>query len=229
MKTPFKRWQIVEVRNFPDKKWVKAYYMEKTDDERYRAWEILKSEPRKWKNCRPVIEGNTGDKEYKLIKKYMKTFEPNKTITELWIDTKRKFVVVHWDYDFEEWEVLTLKKDDGSTNPEFENRIWKRRYASLSRLAYYKTPKEEMKEWDYVYISSESEEHAIEEKDKRMLLRKCINWYVCIQYGFEKEYLKWEAFETTIWDYAVPVPATKTITLEVTEEQEREINNILKK
>ena len=85
----------------------------------------------------------------------------------------------------------------------------------------------EMKEWDYVYISDVSEEDAIKNKNKKILIRKCSDWYVCILTDWEEEYLKWEAFETTIWDYAVP--ALKTITIEVTEEQEEQINNILKK
>ena len=155
METIFKRWQIVEVRDFPDEKWVKAHYMEKTDDERYRAWEIWKSKPRKWKNCRPVTEQTTGDKEHK----------------------------------------------------------------------YHEEPKEEMKEWDYVYVSDMSEEHALARKDKKILLRKCSDGVVCIE--SEEDYREWRMFSTEAWNYAVP--ALKTITLEVTEEQEREINNILKK
>ena len=87
-------------------------------------------------------------------------------------------------------------------------------------------PNKEMKEWDYVYVSDTSEERAIYKKEKRILLRKCIDWYVTVNGYFEEKYLKWEAFKTSIWDYAVP--ATKTITLEVTEEQEREINIIKK-
>ena len=85
----------------------------------------------------------------------------------------------------------------------------------------------EMKEWDYVYVSDDSEEGAIEDKIKEILIRKCSNWYVCVASDWEKNYLDWKTFETNIWEYAVP--ALKTITLEVTEEQEREINNILNK
>ena len=185
----------------------------------------------------------------------MKTFEPNKTISELWIDTTRKFVVVNKDWGFNKWDILTLIKDNWSIAPLFKNKDWSENYVYLYNLAYYeeeieasgkkliefekyldnceqKTKEEELKEWDYVYVSDESEEDALKGKYKKILLRKCSDWYVCIQYGFEKEYLKWETFHTRIWDYAVPIhkeEIKKTITLEVTEEQEREINNILKK
>ena len=88
-------------------------------------------------------------------------------------------------------------------------------------------PNKEMKEWDYVYVSVVSEEHAIQDKNKKILLRKCSDWYVTIVGWYEEKYLKWDAFIAIIWDYAVP--ALKTITIEVTEEQEEQINNILKK
>ena len=93
-------------------------------------------------------------------------------------------------------------------------------------------PNKEMKEWDYVYVSDESEEDALEEKDKRILLRKCKDWFVTVESFCENKYLQWKVFETDIFYHAVPIPkeeTKKTITLEVTEEQEREINNILKK
>lgn len=87
----------------------------------------------------------------------------------------------------------------------------------------------EMKEWDYVYVSDTSEEDALKRKAKRIFLRKCNNSVIYIDNWFEEEYLRWNTFYTNICKYAVPVPKLKTITLKVTEEQEREINNILNK
>ena len=86
-----------------------------------------------------------------------------------------------------------------------------------------------MKEWDYVYVSDTSEKDALEKKHKRIIIKKCNDWYVCVANDWEVEYLKWDVFSTLYYKYAVPVPKTKTITLEVTEEQEKEINNILNK
>lgn len=68
----------------------------------------------------------------------MKTFEPNKTITELWIDTTRKFVVVEW-YNwawFKEWDILELIRDENDPIPMFKRETWLKDYIALSRLYY---------------------------------------------------------------------------------------------
>ena len=64
-------------------------------------------------------------------------FAPNKNAEELGIDTTRTFVVLEKNFNFETGEKITLKKDDGSSNPFF----WyedKSTYDCISwcRLAY---------------------------------------------------------------------------------------------
>lgn len=138
----------------------------------------------------------------------MKTFEAGKTITELGIDTTRKFVVVNWEYPFYEWDVLTLIDDDGSDSPEFRDQGWTFGYINLDRIAYYE---EELKEGDEVYASYVSEEEALEIKIKRILLRKCSDWYVCVELRNQEDYKKWKVFTTEYWKYAVPVPKEQPI------------------
>lgn len=66
----------------------------------------------------------------------MKRFESWKTITELWIDTTRKFVVVNWDYHFSKWDILELINDDDSYNPKFSNQDWEVNYYYLEDIYY---------------------------------------------------------------------------------------------
>ena len=74
-----------------------------------------------------------GEKIYKPGER----FAPNKNAEELGIDTTRTFVVLEKNFNFETGEKITLKKDDGSSNPFF----WyedKSTYDCISwcRLAY---------------------------------------------------------------------------------------------
>ena len=158
----------------------------------------------------------------------MRTFARGKTIRQLCIDTTRKFVVVKWDDDFKKGEILTFVKDDNAEAPWFRNEKWIVALMSLDCIAYYE---DQVKEGDRIYVSDWSAEDALEEERERILLRKCNNGYVCIQHGLEEDYLEWKTFETVTWKYAVSIPEkkTKTITIQVTEEQEEEINNIINK
>jgi hypothetical protein len=49
-----------------------------------------------------------------------KTFEPNKTITELGIDITREFVVVCNNDSFNKGEILKLERDDNTDCPKFK-------------------------------------------------------------------------------------------------------------
>jgi len=99
----------------------------------------------------------------------MKTFEENKSITDLWIDITRKFIVVNWDEDFCEWTVLQLHRDDNSYSPYFKmNNDWDNQPMNLCDLAYVEeTTKETTKEtfelWEQVACSNYSGEEAIKE------------------------------------------------------------------
>lgn len=143
-----------------------------------------------------------------LKKQSMKTFEAGKTITELWINTTRKFVVVKSEGVFNEGDILELIMDDNTYSPQFRNQNWVESYKYLKNLAYYE---EEMQEGDEVYVSDISEKRAIERKDKIILLRKCSDGYVCIESDYEEDYKKWGMFETEMWKYAVPVPKEQPI------------------
>ena len=147
----------------------------------------------------------------------MKTFEPNKTIIELWINTKRKFVVVDPDGGFKKWEIITLLEDDFSSRPRFRNQYWRKWFVYLSSIFY----SEELTEWQHVYVSDISAEDALKEGRGRILLRKCNNGYVCIQYGLEEDYIKGKTFETVTWKYAVSIQKKKTVTFEVTDEEDK--------
>ncbi len=75
-----------------------------------------------------------------------KTFEEWKTITELWIDTTRKFVVINGETrECEVWDVLTLEEDDDTICPYFTNQYWIKVCPFLHNLYYADEPQEEVK------------------------------------------------------------------------------------
>jgi len=88
--------------------------------------------------------------------KTKQTFEMGKTITELWIDVSRKFEVVRNGLIFNKWDILTLERDDNTVNPFFTNQEWKQCSIYLYNLAYYN----EIKPWDLVWISDETQKSA---------------------------------------------------------------------
>lgn len=100
-----------------------------------------------------------------------------------------------------------------------------------SRIYNWIEIEEIMQEWDEVYVSDISEEQAIKNKDRYILLRACKNGYVCIVRMYEYCYKEWNTFGTTTWKYAVPIPQAKTLTiktedwqsLEISEEKAREL------
>lgn len=76
----------------------------------------------------------------------MKTFQPNKTITELWIDTTRKFVVVKWDDYFKEGDILELIRDDDTRCPKFRNQAGIESYFYLEDIYYADEQQNEQQE-----------------------------------------------------------------------------------
>ena len=65
----------------------------------------------------------------------------------------------------------------------------------------------------YVYVSNNSEEDALQEEKKRILITT-LPWqytqpYLCVLDSHEEKYLKWEKYEYSNWKYAVPVPSDK--------------------
>ena len=54
----------------------------------------------------------------------------------------------------------------------------------------FEKEKYRLREGDKVFVSDLSASSALNEKDKRILLRKCNNGYVCIQHGLEEDYLE---------------------------------------
>lgn len=70
----------------------------------------------------------------------MKTFEAGKTVTQLGIDTARKFFVCHDNpsgSDYRRGDVLSFVRDDGDTAPKFRrDSDGLEQYVSLSALCY---------------------------------------------------------------------------------------------
>lgn len=99
----------------------------------------------------------------------MKTFDSDKTIKELGIDTTRKFIVVSQGQNFPEWTLLTLDEDDNTSTPWFKDEKWDVNWMNLDSLAYYEEEKEELTLPRWVYVSDESEEQALKNKIKVLL------------------------------------------------------------
>jgi len=126
--------------------------------------------------------------------KTKQTFEPGKTITELWIDTTRKFEVIEWDVHFKKWDILELINDDDSSMPNFKNQNWIEHYIDLYKLSYADEDKE-IKPWDLVWVSCISQKKADEDITSEVsvyYIWKSKRW----QFVVEDE--KWV---TTTWKY----------------------------
>lgn len=69
---------------------------------------------------------------------------------------------------------------------------------------------ENIKPWEYVYVSDKSVEDAIEAKIKRIYLWN-FNWKnLCVTY-FDEKFKKWKAYRTICWDYIAKIPKEETI------------------
>ena len=138
----------------------------------------------------------------------MKTFESNKTITELWIDISRKFVVVE-EGNFNKWDILTLDCDDDSVCPHFRNQRGECNYTSLYKLAYYEeeeTKKETKPLPRWVYVSDESIEEALRAERRRQLVHELpenfSSKYICVNDGEMLE--NWR--HITVWEHIAEIP-----------------------
>ena len=157
----------------------------------------------------------------------MKTFEPNKTITELGIDTTREFVVVvdnEYSY-FKKWDILILEHDDDTKCPRFRRKSdWDTWYYVLYRLYYA----DEFTEWEEVYVSSVSIEDALKCKEKRIYLTT-LHWNVnggnnlVVLKWDEKKYKNWEKYEFITFKYIAKIPKEETIKIKTTSWDEVEI------
>lgn len=151
----------------------------------------------------------------------MKTFEPNKTITELGIDTTRKFIVIK-EWNFNAWDILTLEGDDDTSSPFFKNQNGGRTWTHLSNLAYYEEEKkEELPLPRWVYVSDTSAEDALKMNHKRLLVLELpenfYRKYFCVDDWGTLE--KWTGI--TKWKYIVEIPPEdlkEKMTLEQIEE-----------
>lgn len=141
----------------------------------------------------------------------MKTFPGYKTITELRIDTKRKFIVVVALGNFEVGDILTLVTDDDTPSPLFKNQGWKTSYMNLSNLEYYegKVPR-------WVYVDHYSVESALRDKETRLLI---FEWMESIRNKYVCQSKAWYVFQT--WNFIAEIPPEEErikMTLEEIEE-----------
>ena len=96
------------------------------------------------------------------------------------------------------------------------------------KKAILKLKWETMKEWDMVYVCNISEGSALRFKTKRILLKKCNNWYVCVNVACQSSYERWDTFDTLCFKYAVPIPKVKEYTMEQLQEKLWESFKIIK-
>ena len=147
------------------------------------------------------------------------TFGINETIKELWIDVNRKFEVIRSNFIFDKGDILTLTKDDNSVNPFFTNQEWKQRSIHLCNLAYY----DEIKPWDLVWISDETQESADNNfiNDPRAYyVWKSKNWWFVVEFK-DKTCCNWKFISNKSKE-------KNKVTLELTDEQIEQIKDIIK-
>ena len=80
-----------------------------------------------------------------------------------------------------------------------------------------------------VYVNDISKEDALNDKQKRICLGE-LNWkYICVLLWQEETFNDCKDFTALFRKYIVEIPEEKTITIKVSEEQEKFINNYLEK
>lgn len=155
----------------------------------------------------------------------MKTFESDKTITELGIDTSRKFVLKVDSYVYSKWDILNLERDDNTPSPFFR-REWDdySRSLNLNKLAYYEEEHPKTKiPTHYIKINTYQSPIKKEEwkpvrgervlvyddndfKIKQKVIYLCtIEWAICphkvVKLSDNEKFLKWEPFLIESWEY----------------------------
>ena len=89
-----------------------------------------------------------------------------------------------------------------------------------------------VKDYEYVYVSDESEEDALKEKDKRILLFT-FPWntykkYACVWSWHEHDFEKWSEYSIITRKYAVPIPKEEEkVTIEMTKEEYNKVKSVL--
>lgn len=88
-------------------------------------------------------------------------------------------------------------------------------------------------EYKYVYVSDISEEDALKEKEKRILLYelpwKAQHKYIVVWEYIEEQFIKWEYYETVGYKFITETPEVITIKtedwqeLEISEEKAKEL------
>ena len=66
-----------------------------------------------------------------------------------------------------------------------------------------------MEDVQWVYVSDKSEERALSDRDKRILVSKVGVTNICVEPLDNQEYIDWEFFGVCTWRYAVPVEKEK--------------------
>lgn len=176
----------------------------------------------------------------------MKRFEADKNAQELGIDTKRKFIVVKKNKYYNVWDILELERDDWSSSPYFALN-WKIYHIPWEHLYY--ADNIVVVDWQVyqkVYVSNVSVEHALEEKQERILLHT-YPWVIEQKYSTVDDrtienFIAWRDYDVFPWKYIAEIPlsplssVTKKVTvcidweqkeIEITEETLKEVYNLM--
>jgi hypothetical protein len=146
---------------------------------------------------------------------------------KIWDVVRVKKDLKVWDYKKENWDKLEFM-------PEMLEYRWKK--WKIIEIQYWDYMIEwmwalwfademlepEYKEWEYVLVSNNNKKWV-----KKIFFRTFNNWYWVIWYWYEEEYLKWDFFDTAIYEYIKPLEEIKREII-CTDKEWKEIQKILK-
>lgn len=101
---------------------------------------------------------------------------------------------------------------------------WSRHKGSIEWLA-----EDELKEWDIVYVSDESQEAALGYINEYIYLYRDNNWiHILVHNDDNEDYMSWKRYRCFSCKYAVKKPKEeKKVTIELTEQQLEKIKHLL--
>ena len=174
----------------------------------------------------------TGFKNKKNVMEYLEAVEEYTDWAWAGGDRQKPTQFIDWEDFFLEYKIgwwFYIEYKDGFWYWNV-NVSWKGKEQINYKEAILKLKWETMKEWEFVYVCNISEGSALRFKTKRILLKKCNDWYVCVSNTYEDEYREWNIFCTIAWRYAVPVPdvEVKEYTIKELEEKLWETIKIIK-
>lgn len=140
-------------------------------------------------------------------------------------------VIIEWEVAIERLWTFILHNNAEANGKKANDMRW----YEYSRLVFYKVENdgqltrrikrletiENFVEWEEVYVSDHSIEHAIDFKNKKIYLCTLPKWkkykYVCVYDGHGKNFLEWKDYEASMRKHIAKIPKEETVEMTMEE------------